>query len=171
MVTDVRMSSLTYIKTHSYDIPLVIVAPGSDTLPFRKGVFDVILGIEVPDLTENDINFFPRVAELLRVGGRLVVTVTNRLSYKYLPRRLIRKEHDESSLVQDRVYRYSAGEIIARAESAEFVRKLRHGYNWIPFPKTSNSRFIGLAARIERMMKLNGLPSISPWVACCFEKI
>ena len=150
------------------------IAPGIDGLAFSEKSFDVALCIQVPDLVENEKAFFLKVFSLFKREGRLVVTLTNRFSYKHLMRKILlrnnRKNKEVASYVQNRVYRFSVSEIIRRAQNAGFAVRSMKGYNWIPFPKASNSKLIPFAANIEHTLMLHKIALFSPWVIICFSK-
>lgn len=72
-----NFKSLSCIRNENHESGAILVAPGSQNLPFNEEAFDVALRIQAPALVENDKHFFTNVRCLLRPGGILVVTMTN----------------------------------------------------------------------------------------------
>lgn len=166
VTSDINFKSLSYIRNKNHESDAILVAPGSQNLPFKQEVFDAALCMQVPALVTNDKHFFTNVHCLLRPGGILVVTMTNRLSYKYLFHSLRRK--DKRKVM--RTYRFNVSHILRRATDSGFTILSIQGYNWIPFKKESNSALIPFFNKMEEISGLRKLSLISPWIIACFVK-
>ncbi len=166
VTSDINFKSLSYIRNKNHESGAILVAPGSQNLPFNEEAFDAALCIQAPALVENDKHFFSNVRCFLRPGGILVVTMTNRLSYKYLFHLLRWKINRKVS----RTYGFKVSHILRRATDSGFTILSIQGYNWIPFKKESNSSLIPCFNKTEEISGLRKLPLISPWIIACFVK-
>jgi len=58
----------------------------------------------------------------------------------------------------------SHGEIIKGLRKAGFKLARKEGFNWLLFSRTSENFLVPLSAKMERLLRLRKMPSISPWV-------
>ena len=166
VTSDINFKSLSYIRNKNYESDVILVAPGSQNLPFKEEVFDAALCIQVPALMD-DKHFFKNVRRLLRPGGILVFTMTNPSSYRYPFHLLLRwKEKRKVSPT----YRSKVSHILRRATDSGFIILSIEGYNWIPFKKESNSSLIPFFNKMEEISGLRKLWLISPGIIACSLK-
>jgi len=174
VVTDIALPPLDYVMSRRHaSIHAVLIPANIATLPFSECRFDGGLCIQVPDLVENEKNFFPAISNYLKPNAPFVVTISNRMSYKYVIRLLLNRQATETKRKgtgQTRVYLFTAAEILNRAQNAGFKIRAMEGYNWIPFSKGSNSRWIHCASIIEHRLMLQRIPFLSPWLIVCLQK-
>jgi len=176
-VVDITFPPLGYINykfSSGREYPVMISAGTNCELPFREGVFDAAVCIQVPDLVENGSSFFGMIYPYLKDDALLVVTITNKYSYKHVLRILSGRNMTSSKRKgnsQTVVYQFPVNQIIKRARDAGFSLLNCEGYNWIPFNKSSNARLIPHSIRIERQFGLYRFYSVSPWVIASFKKI
>jgi len=125
-------------------------------LPFKDSCFDCIVGIEVISYLPNIDTFLQECHRVLNEHGYLCLTFSNRSSYKRYLHRL---------RSQFRIfYRQSFAGIKAALEKQGFQLEAISGFNWLPFGRGSNSKLIRVFERLEVLLCLGRLPSISPWV-------
>ena len=58
----------------------------------------------------------------------------------------------------------SHGEIIKGLRKAGFKLVRKEGFTWLLFSRTSENFLVPLSAKMERLLRLRKMPSISPWV-------
>lgn len=142
------------------------VWPGATTLPCADGSLSLIICIEVADVIFSDW-FAAEVVRCLRPGGRVVASTWNVASVRGAVSRAVTKlrghgEHD--------VYHTS----YARWRRAWVRTGLRviaeRGLCWFPFGRSSDSRLIPSAVALERLLRLDSLVSLSPWVVVTATK-
>ena len=140
----------------------MIIRGDMNKLPFKEPRFDCIVSIETVGYLDAK-NFFEECNKVLRKGGFLLFTATNKHSYKKYIHRVLSKHRT--------FYRYAFDEIMSYLEEGGFeVRKCR-GYNWIPFNRDSNSVLLGFFEFLERVLRLGHFPAISPAVFFVAKKI
>ena len=71
---------------HARNVGLLPISADMDFMPFKKASFDIITSVEAITLLDNPYQVIAEFIQLLRPGGRLVLSVLND---KYLARRLI----------------------------------------------------------------------------------
>jgi hypothetical protein len=99
---------------------------------------------------------------LIKDGGYLILTTTNKSSYKkYLQRVLSRHRTFYSSKLS---------ETINEINLAGFDVVNLYGYNWLPFKRDSNNPLIGLFELIEKLFWFQRLASVSPYVFIVAKK-
>lgn len=167
--TEIDLDALRHSRRVRGDLPVrqVQVEPGAQGICFGRDTLDGALCFQVPDLIENDVEFFPQMRRVLKPGAPLFLSVTNRSSYKNFARRVLRRDVVSTkgrTFAQTSVYRLSFGNLIDRAQSQHFHLVNACGFNWLPFAKGSNSRLIGVASKFEAILGLRRLPAFSPWV-------
>lgn len=138
-----------------------ILQTDAENLPFRDRVFDCILSIQTVGYLDAQ-HFISECSRLLQDGGWLLFNEANRHSYKGP----IYRKLGSSGLF----YRYSYSEICSMLADSGFQIKKVTGMNWLPIRRNSNNRWIPLAAKIERGLKLSSFPSISPWIFYVAQK-
>lgn len=136
-------------------------------LPFKDGTFNSILAIQVADHLLLDA-FMREIWRVSRAGCKIVLTIANKRSWKGVLFPLAKRANLVSAKTKfyARNWQESRQIILESGFSIEDAR----GYSWIPFNRDSNSEFIGTAARIEKLMRLDRLVFCSPWVLVFFTK-
>jgi SAM-dependent methyltransferase len=131
-------------------------------LPFVDCCFDIIVAVELLDYVEARGRFYKEAYRTLRPGGTLMATLTNKLSikgaiyglYLFLARRRRMRRYYEMT------YRGGIGEM---AEAGFKIRSAR-GYNWNLLPRDSDSILVDAFAVMEKVLRADKLPSLSPLV-------
>ena len=136
----------------------VLLAPGERRLPAADGSVSLILSIEVPAVLESRW-FQEEVRRVLKPGGMLVGVFYNRNSLRGGFRAA-------SDFVRGSFcfYRVGFGRWRRRIRRAGLRIVHAEGLCWFPFHRTSNSRWIPLFTRLERLAGLRALVRFSPWV-------
>jgi SAM-dependent methyltransferase len=162
-VNDSLVDALGKISSH---ILPVLVNPASSRLPAQDNSADCVVCIEVPDLTDHDW-FLAECHRVLRPGGILIVTLENRHSWKGI---LASRARRYATKFGSRYYAYSSREMTARLSCAGFRREEGLGFNWLPFTRASDNPLIPLSAKLEALLQLRRLVSVSPWVILAARK-
>ena len=93
------------------------------------------------------------------------MTSTNRLSYKGWLRRLLlvlgRMEPQSWHRFQ---YVSTTDDLETRLHTAGFTVERHLGYNWAPTLRFSDTGLLPVYAAIERLVGLDRMPALSPWV-------
>lgn len=126
--------------------------------------FDVVVCLQVVDYVLAKDAFLGRLSELLRTGGSLVLSFSNRASIKGLVYGAYSRRRYPESLRQARTYyALTCGEYRALAEPY-FTWGEARGANWNLLPRDSDSPLVTVAAAVERTLGLRRLPAWSPMV-------
>ncbi|MDP2675119.1 MAG: methyltransferase domain-containing protein [Dehalococcoidia bacterium] len=148
------------------NVDAVRVSGSSCAIPFRDGIADGVVCVEVPDLTHWRW-FYRESRRLLRPGGVLIVTLQNRLSWKGVIARLLRWRYRTKP--GPAYYRRSLGELVSLGRQAGLDFEDAVGFNWLPFSRTSDSPLVPALAKLEKALRLDRLVRISPWVIVRFR--
>ena len=127
----------------------------ANKLPFKESSFDCIVSVESVDYLDAK-DFFRECNKVLRNTGYLLFTSANKHSYKGYIHRVLS--------TYKTFYRYSFDEIRSYLEEEGFKIEKCVGYNWIPFKRNSNSVLNPLFEFLEKVLRLDRHPAISPAV-------
>jgi ubiquinone/menaquinone biosynthesis C-methylase UbiE len=122
-------------------------------IPLRENLLEAILMIEVLDYIPELEMTLKECYRTLKPEGSLILSFGNNSSLKSKLRKLRGKS-----------YLHSYRKVIQGLDKTEFKTGKKVGYNWLPFNRTSESDFIPLLAKIEKLFGLRGVPNLSPWV-------
>jgi SAM-dependent methyltransferase len=156
---DIDFPALTMFQARAGNHPAVMA--NALELPFAPQCFDGIVAIQCFRYFD-PVEFMQACHRVLKADGWLLLQVVNRLSYKRTLKRLARPSarHDENI--------FTAGYVLELLGDQGFDVCSVRGYNWLPFTprvtRMSDSRLIPYAARLEKVLHLERLYRISPWI-------
>lgn len=158
--TDVDATTLQACRARLPDATCVLVEPSAETLPCEDGSVNLLLCVEVRQLVQSDF-FVPEAARVLAPGGVLVAVAWNLFSLRGLVGASVHRLRGMGPHpFYDRSYRSWERHL----RSAGFDVLDRTGMCWFPFGRSSNSRLVPLATKLEGLLQLRRLASLSPWV-------
>jgi ubiquinone/menaquinone biosynthesis C-methylase UbiE len=165
-VTDVSIIPLRRLRQKDHSIRAELVDATTPVLPLADGSVDAALCIQVPFYVEDGRNwFFREVHRVVRPGGWLIVTSTNRLSYKgWLRRFLLVLGRMEPQSWHRFEYVSTPVDMETRLNQAGFSVERHLGYNWAPTLRFSDTALLPVYTTIERLVGLDRIPALSPWV-------
>ena len=165
--TDTRKEALELTKQRLPSARCVLVDPADTTLPGESASIDLLLCIEVEAVSSQQW-FIREAARLLRPGGFVVATLLNRSSL----RAFVHAARPGNRSKAGALGRY---EVTYRKWKTRLLQSGLHpiyeeGFCWAPFHRNSNSRMVRGFVAAERLLRLNHLIAISPWVAVVGQK-
>ena len=165
-VTDVSIIPLRRLRQKNHSIRAELVDATTPVLPLADASVDAALCIQVPFYVEDGRNwFFREVHRIVRPGGWLIVTSTNRLSYKgWLRRFLLVLGRMEPQSWHRFEYVSTPVDMETRLSQAGFSVERHLGYNWAPTLRFSDTALVPVYTTIERLVGLDRIPALSPWV-------
>jgi ubiquinone/menaquinone biosynthesis C-methylase UbiE len=122
-------------------------------LPVKDEAFDAIFMIEVLDYIPELDQAFAECYRTLKLNATLIVSFGNNSSVKSKLRQLSGKS-----------YQHSYSKVMQTLSEAGFSVKRKTGYNWLLFGRMSENHLVPFLARMERLVGLRRIPSLSPWV-------
>jgi len=131
-------------------------------LPLRENIVDTIFLIEVSDYISETKILLKECCRILKREGILIFSFGNTSSLKSKLKKL-RKEY---YMQDDHSYR----EIIQFLNCFGFKIVCEEGYNWLFFNRESNNPLIPFFSKIIKLLKLEKLREISPWIIVCAKK-
>lgn len=158
---DIDSQSLDILKNRDNSINTILKNPNDNRMFAQDSSIDLLIAVQCPDVT-NHLWFYEEAMRVLKNNGILYLSVTNKQSYKGLIYKIFSK-----GLIS---YKYSIGnfkEILAK-NSLEIL--FICGYAWMPFNRASNSSFVTILNYLEKVLSLNKLTSLSPWVYMVIRK-
>jgi SAM-dependent methyltransferase len=168
--TDVNPETLAICAGRILAARCLLVDPSDSTIPVDAGQAKLLIELEVAPVSQSE--WFPsEAARVLRPGGMLVCTFYNPRSARGLAYRMLRalesrrRTGSRVRRFQDHFYSgppYARSRAALRREGFEVVHE--EGVSWFPFTRQSDSRLVPLFTRVERLLGLRRLPSLSPLV-------
>ena len=148
---DIDSYGLKRLKLKTKDIN--VIQADARKIPLKDGAFDAIFMIEVLDyITELD-EALTECHRTLKSNAPLILSFGNKSSLKSQLREL-----------RGKAYRHSYNRVMRSLSKTGFLAVRKMGYSWLPFGRTSESRFVPFLARLEKLLALRRIPSLSPWV-------
>ena len=130
-----------------------VIQADARKIPLKDGTFDAIFMIEVLDyITELD-EALAECQRTLKSNAPLILSFGNKSSLKSQLREMCGKS-----------YKHSYSRVMKTLSQTGFLTVRKMGYSWLPFGRTSESRFIPFLASLEKLFALRRIPSLSPWV-------
>jgi SAM-dependent methyltransferase len=162
--TDIDRDVLSICGRRVPSATCIAVSPDATSLPCASNSMRLLLCLEVFQVM--DSLWFAREANrVLEDGGVLVGVTLNRGSLRGMFVRA--KEHLRGT---SKFYNRSYAEWRRGVCEAGFEIILERGYCWFPFSRASNSALVPFFIRLERWLRLDRMPSLSPWVAFVARK-
>lgn len=156
--TDTNAESLKLCQARLPAARCHLVEKNSTRLPCEDKAFDLLLCIEViPVILSNW--FLPEANRVLQKDGVLVGVFNNRRSLRGWP-------HHIANQIRGR-FDWYAGDYVdwkKKAGAQGFRVIAEEGLCWFPFARCSNSPLIPMFTKLERLLHLHRLPTISPWI-------
>lgn len=157
---DVDTEALAVYAERNPEARGIAVPTSNRELPAADGSVSLVISIEVLPVVHSDW-FVAEAQRVLVPGGRLVTVVWNRWSLRGMVTdagsRLRRQgPHD--------FYRASYRAWRRDLQTAGFEVTAERGLCWFPFGRVSNSPLVPISVAVERGLRLDRLPLLSPWV-------
>ena len=112
------------------------------------------------------ISFFNKVHGLLKKNGIFIFTATNKNSWRTILQKI--KDKNEPNYNYSI---YSLNDYKKIISKTNFTIDALQGFLWIPCKINSNSRFVEIFARIEKLFQLNKFYAQSPWLIFAVKKL
>ncbi len=170
IVEDINPLPLKILRNREPAIPLILLDSKVKHFPIKESSVNCILCIEVSPLTQSEW-FFSECNRILKQNGILIFTTHNRCSYKGFHKKFSSKEDFHKHPWKKFYYLNSFWQIKLRLKSADFELIRAKGYNWLPVWHASNTKLMPFFAAIERLLCLDLLLSLSPWIIIQARKI
>ena len=121
--------------------------------PLKDEAFDAVFMIEVLDYIPELEAALAECKRTLKPNAFCILSFGNKSSLKA-----------KLKAMQGKSYRHSYRKVVQCLSKTGFIVKKKTGYSWLPFGRTSESRFVPVLAGIERVLGLRRVPRFSPWV-------
>lgn len=157
IATDVDPKALELCRERNRAVTCILVEAAEERLPVESHSVDLLVCIEVPVVASA---WFPAEARrVLKPGGVLVGSFNNRVSWRGLMANI-----KSSFMGRQRFYTKSYVSFRTSMRKQGFSFSEERGCCWMPFGRHSNSALIPMGARLERLIALQRLPGLSPWI-------
>ena len=160
--TDVNAESLELCRRRVPSAECTLVTGEETSLAEPEESLTLLLCLEVVPVIGSSW-FLPEAARVLRPGGLMVCTYYNSLSLRALAYRIRQKfrrnDHDYGYYAQKPYVHYARD-----LDRSGFDIVSQEGLCWFPFGRTSDSVLVPPAVKLERILGLRKLTSVSPWI-------
>lgn len=166
---DLSPVALRAFRRRCTAVPLVM--GDAVRLPFADASFEGVIAIQSFDYVPHH-QFLRECHRVLCHGGLVVFDALNRRSYKgllklRLGRTLSLPSADLARLPSANL---DGREVLRATAEHGFEIEAVSGYNWVPFTRHSDSKLVGPAALLERGLRLDRHPSLSPKILVAARK-
>lgn len=165
---EIDKKSLEICQRRLPNAKCLLVSTQNKHLPLPDNSADLLLTIEVIPVIHSDW-FYEEAHRVLDKDGILVGVLHNKHSLRGFLFNLYRVFKDKPSEYNDsyrKSYRYYT-ELMEKT-GLEILYDI--GFCWFPFGRFSNSPFIPFFVFLERILKLNKILALSPWIAFIAKK-
>ena len=166
---DLNRLALTVFRQRSKDVPLV--QGDALRLPISSDSVGCVVATHCFDHLDR-AQFLRECHRVLCNDGLLIFDALNRHSYKLTLKRLGRLLGPPfTGRPSDKwIDVFSSREVLRLIALAGFDLQAASGYGWIPFSVDSDSRLVNAAASVERTLRLDRLPHVSPRILMAVRK-
>ena len=161
IVEEIDLLPLRILRHREPGIPVVLLDNKAKHFPIKEASVDCILCIEADSLVLLEW-FFSECNRILKNNGIIVFTLLNRLSYKGFYKKFILREDCSKHPWKKSHYATSFRRIKMRLRNAGFKITRANGFYWLPVSRESNNRLVPYFALVEKLLRLDLLPSLSP---------
>jgi len=141
-------------KKHANEKRLKLLLGDVQELPMPDESLNAVIAVQVMDYIPNRKKFYKECHRTLKEDGVFIVSYTNKNSYKALLHKIAGRDERFYS----RSFSQNLGELV---ESGFRIEKVK-GYGWPPVTRTSNNPLITVFAFLEKVLKLDRAPWMSP---------
>ncbi len=168
--TDINPDAVSLCQQRIPEARCLLVKSTDTTLPCETATMNLLLCYEVfPVMAEA---WLPgEASRILGDKGLFVGVFLNKRSLRgaFVHYRTVLGKQAEDAYDRT-LYPCSYSEWKRTLHQHSFEVVYEQGYCWFPFPRLSNSRLIPLCLRLESLLGLRNLPSLSPWVVFIAQK-
>jgi len=162
--TDINEKRLKICQKRIPTTKCILVSPNETKLPCVSESIDLLLCIEVGAVIQADW-FINEAFRVLKNDGIIVGVFLNLLSFRGL------FAHMKASFTGSyNHYKIAYPSWRRNLLNRGFFMLYEEGYCWFPFSRISNSVFVPYFARLEKILGLHKLASISPWTVFIARK-
>ncbi len=155
---DTDVSVLETCRHRLPEAECVLTSPDQVTLPVASGTASIVLCMEVFPVVATEW-FANEAARVLLPGGRLIGVFGNRASLRGWLWHFLKRDNGGIDFYPTAYSQWRKGMI---ARGFEFESQV--GICWFPFGRSSDSVLIPACVRIEELLSLRRIPTMSPWI-------
>jgi SAM-dependent methyltransferase len=155
--TDTNPQALNLCRRRNPAVSCILVSPTDEYIPVGSNTMDLLLCLEVLDIASKW--FLPEAQRVLKPGGVMVGVLLNRRSWRGVLNCAQARATGASPL-----YTSTYAGFRRSLEACGFQLVAHRGCCWAPFPRKSDSRWVKLGTDAERLLGLQRLTALSPWV-------
>lgn len=154
---DIDLYSLCRLKQKNKDVNVILA--DAKHIPLQSQLVDAVFMIEVLDYIPQLGKALSECHRILRPDSFFIFSFGNKSSFKSKLREFRGKS-----------YMHSYKQVVNALRKTGFEAIKKSGYNWLPFGRMSNNRLVPFFSGVEKLFRLNNVPSLSPWVILCAIK-
>jgi ubiquinone/menaquinone biosynthesis C-methylase UbiE len=147
------------------------VQADAQAIPFESAHFDAVIAVQLYGMLEDDQAFFSEIQRVLKPGGWLFISWTNRRSLKGLMYETYSYFKGSRREDMHKFYHFSHQETTSLMQSHGLYLVEAVGYSWVILPRGHNSPLVDLFVGLERGLGLTRLVNWSPNIMCAVQKL
>lgn len=162
--TDINPKALEICRGRIPNADVRLVGTDDKTLPCGSGTIDLLLCIEGDIVMQQDW-ILQEAIRVLRPGGLMVSVIWNKFSWRGLLGHLV-----GTRIKKIDYYRFSYPQWRRRFDKAGFEMLRQTGFCWFPFGRSSDSILVPVCTKLERLLGLGNILTLSPWISLIAKK-
>jgi ubiquinone/menaquinone biosynthesis C-methylase UbiE len=168
LMFDIEFAALRRFREHNPD--LRVIQADAQRIPTANGIFDAVIAVQIFNFMSDTARFLAEVHRVLKPGGLLTITWTNKNSIKGLLYGTYSTLKGTSSAERFSIYGSSHSENLRLLHGAGFRVCEATGYSWSLLPRSHNTRLVDVFVAMERGLRLNQWLAASPNIILVAQK-
>jgi ubiquinone/menaquinone biosynthesis C-methylase UbiE len=153
-----------------YHSQIMAVQADAQAIPFPAGRFDAVIAVQLFGLIPDEDRFFAELGRVMRPGGCLFISWTNRASLKGWLYSSYSALKGTPQAERHGFYQHSHTRNLALMQSHGFTPLYIEGYSWQMLPRSHDGPLVDLMVGLERGLGLHRWPAASPNVILAARK-
>jgi ubiquinone/menaquinone biosynthesis C-methylase UbiE len=168
LMFDIELAALRRFREHNPG--LRVIQADAQCIPTASAIFDAVIAVQIFNFMSDTARFLAEVHRVLKPGGLLTITWTNKNSIKGLLYGTYSTLKGTSPAERFSIYGSSHSENLNLLHEAGFRVCEATGYSWSLLPRSHNTRLVDVFIAMERGLRLNHWLAASPNIILVAQK-
>lgn len=168
LMFDIEHAALRSFRAHSPG--LRVAQADAQYIPTAANVFDAVIAVQIFNFMNDAARFLREAHRVLKPGGLLCITWTNRNSIKGRLYGAYSTLKGTSQAERFSIYGSTHAENLRLLHGAGFIVCEAQGYSWSMLPRSHDTPLVDIFVAMERALRLNQWLAASPNIILVAQK-